>query len=83
MDLLLKMVVSPFPSFLQVISEYKKTYGDEELPEFLRPHVKENSRRKFLQKTKSQAIFDGKVYRQFLTHFYNFFLLRTLQQPRR
>ena len=46
--------------FPQVISEYKKTYGDEELPEFLRPHVKENSRRKFLQKTKSQAIFDGK-----------------------
>ena len=25
-----------------------------------RPHVKENSKRKYLKKTKSQAIFDGK-----------------------
>ena len=65
----------------QVISEYKKSYPEEELPGFLRlgftfiiiynsvtnkvitllrPHVKDNSKRKYLQKTKTQAIFEGK-----------------------
>ena len=50
----------------QVISEYKKSYPEEELPGFLRPHVKDNSKRKYLQKTKTQAIFEGK--RQVFSH---------------
>ena len=43
----------------QVLSEYKKSYPEEDLPSFLRPHVKDNSQRKYLKKTKTQAIFEG------------------------
>jgi len=46
----------------QVLEEYKKSYQGEDLPDFLKPHVKDNSRRVFLQK-KKKAIFDG-LYKQ-------------------